>query len=395
MPSGLNIPLSRSTPTRRFPRRVVPLIVGPLILALFLAGSWRLWVTRDTTTSFGPAAATEAVRLFKTPNNVEILSEKLRGKQLLFGFPLRPEDLLSLAHREITIWISADGMIRGITLDGAIPTETQTLLQGYGFFVDTHEKVSFIGLAPGQKREETHNFWHAWHHVFPWNDGEVIDLASGEATMFRMNSQAITLAAGQTSPDIADIYGFSHEVVTHGDAVVSGETDALASLGSSSEITSAIKNGVRILTGTDNQGTVTALILPTGVLTDAGAEMLAATMLAKSSLATQELTFKDGTSAAEIRSDVSKLTKGNDSDGTITWKNVKGDIIYYIKDQENDLIALSNRKLIPIDRALSTLSSCFPNGSSFTKTYLLQENGTVLQWFDQVAWNNKKTKFCW
>lgn len=375
------------------------LFFASLLFVSLLAG-WRLWITRDTTGSLGPKEALAAVRLFKTKETVAILSQKFSGKELVSYLPIEASSLFSLCQTSCTFWINQKGAIDGMTTDREFSQQTQEQITQYGFIAVNQEGNGFLGKTKPEDKKIKHGLSRAWHRLFPWNDGEFIDLATQTSQPISLNEQGVQVHIGQKSASIPDVYLFPTDVRTTSDAIFSAENDQidailsfLALQGGSKEIASAITEGVRILTGTDHQGSATALIFPEKALTDAGTEIIAKSLLARDHLATQELTFKDGTAAAELRSDLTDIQK-IEGDGKIIWKDAKGNEVFLQKDHENGVILIANRKLSQVNKAISHTSACFPGSLSFAQTDLLK-SGTVLELFREIAWDQNKIKACW
>ena len=402
MQNPLNIPMSYSTPTRRHSRRVVRLLITFFAGLFFLLGTWRLWVTRDTTTTFGPSDAVVSVRLFKTVEVAVRLSEKTAGKQMIPGLPFGPSDFLSSCQRSCTVWISPNGTVEGMTFDTPLAPQTIATAIQYGAFATNQKTKGFIGLTAPESLPSHQHLSSYWHRLSPWNEGEVIETATGTSLPLSLNEHGISLNLANAEPFVPDIYTFSTEVTTTSDAIFSPgdeEKDALLSAfalgGDMDAFSSSLTNGIRIMTGEDGQGAAVALFFQEDSLTDAELETIAASMLSKENLATQELTFKDGTAAAELRSDLKKLEKTTSDPNHTQWQDEKGNLVFFIKDQQNKLLILTNRELVLTERAISHVSACFPGATSFTRTDLLRERGTIADWFEQIAWNKREIKACW
>ncbi|MCH8049490.1 hypothetical protein IH979_02140 [Patescibacteria group bacterium] len=416
MPAQLQIPLDKK-PTRQRSWRVMWLSLFLLICALIVWGLFRLWITRDTTSTFKPESTTISVRILKNPQTLRLLNEHLADQVLLPGGPWTYRDALAWSAREFTLHMDAQGAM-SLTTDQSLPPEVQASASLFGFRV--HERNGVWLLAPEQLSVSVPYTRIFLISVLPWIDGEYIEYPDGEVhrTPLNIDEKGITLFAtgfaGDFSPNwilpknTEILAAFALPADMFELPLLAGQ---LQSFSSNQKVINAVKqDGAYLVFAKDEQGMAVYLAIPTNQLSLDDLAVLGEDIINRVTLTRTVLTIEDGTEILEIRADsenVSSTIQAEEEFSLITLENTKGNRVRITKT--NGLITISNRVISSEISDFSLQTDCLADAHSFLKPSALYTELRNFQvnlvptklfqefplFFKEIAFNTNKARLCW
>ncbi len=370
------------------------MLLNCVVVAVLVSSVFRLWVTRDLTSAWRPEG-TQTIRVLKNARTTQILHEKLGSQTVIAGAPWSVDDLLAMSDREFSVHFNETGMV-GFTTDRDDLTLDQQIADVYGLTNGTTAGRTYIGRnAINTQPKYTFS-------LNLWSDGTIFDVSGQKSGTIHIDDSGLTikglgLAAGpavmsQLNPIIAAVSWSAHSVAApkllEAGLGILSQSDLLA------EITEV---GASASLGTDAQGQVVNLFVPSQKFSTDDLAKLGKDMMSRVNLTTLELTNADGSSVLELFSDSSQIKSEvttNNGQTVITLVNPHGDGFKILKDESG--IFFSNRANIELNLELSSKSACLRSAHSF-----IQPNKILVGFnhpfasFSEIAWSQNKTKLCW
>ncbi|MDP2632026.1 MAG: hypothetical protein Q8P30_04670 [Candidatus Uhrbacteria bacterium] len=406
MPRQLRIPFEPNI-SRRTSRRDIWLWASACLVLFFVFGVYRVWITRDTTSSFRPIETTASIRVIKSPRNINIIHENIGSSLLIPGGPWTIDDAFVWSNREFTLHFGDSGL-EGITIDSKLNEEIWQTAEQFGFQIQELNGKSLISTNSTTTESTKSRITISGigsrfgGEIFSWTDGpEVFSyILSQKGLKVRglggATNEQYNLALPEGTEILASMTLLPDEV----------SNSQLNSFGLSG-LPSALRNEMErvkthILIGRDEAGYVISINLETGAFELEALAEMAEEMINRSSLSTTALTMEDGTTVSEIRSNSDTITsdiRAEEDYSLILVKNEKADVIRITKTAQ--FITISNRN-IPLDLAeFSTKSQCLASAGSWVKIETLsqlhniQGGSYLLRHFSEIAIGKRSSMLCW
>ena len=402
----LTIPLSTPSPARqRFWRAVwlVMLVIFGIYLGLLL---YRL-ITFHNRTLAWPKTATTALRLLKTPENLQDIANAAPGLMLDTQLPLVIEHELLHAKTEIVIFFDANGRAVGLATDRKLSNQD---LQAFALLGITSKGDYRIKTLSNTQEIAYHRTFAPWL-LLPIYDGSISQLASESikscpitlnddsliarislpntktSTGLFLNDQATILANLAVSPEIAQ------GVMPNIPAVYPGIKD----------LVSAMTNGFSMIIGTDDAGLAYSFSLESSTI---NAESLG--KITKELVQLQDLSRQDWTNDQENQNQLRGPEVKVDIAHDLNLNRViaTGPSSLVRATQADNILVISNRTS-SISEKNTLESSCLSSAVGFLAPqqlrklapephlYQAQDISTFLQQSELVSWSKSKIKFCW
>jgi len=128
---NLSISLHATTTKKHFRSNIRNYICAGCVVLLAIV-TFRVWITRDTVSSFHSNEIVASVQVFKNAGNIEQLSNNLGVATLLE--PLTLNDIITLSDREFALHLNEKGQINEISIDTVFNEQQQTQFEQMGIY---------------------------------------------------------------------------------------------------------------------------------------------------------------------------------------------------------------------------------------------------------------------